>query len=287
MPITAGAALRDAAARLAAAGIDNPALDARLLLAFATGLDQAALISSRASLIEAGGFGALVARRAAREPLAFIIGRQGFWSLDLDVSDATLIPRPDSETLIDAAMAAFPERGQVLRVLDLGTGTGCLLLAALSEFPAAWGLGVDCSWNAIALARRNAARLEFDARASFAVGDWAGAVEGRFDLVLSNPPYIPADEVSRLMPEVSRFEPRGALDGGPDGLDCYRALLGGLRRVAAPDGVAIVEVGAGQAEAVAGLARSAGFTPTFRNDLGGVARAVVLHGGVGSRVAGD
>ena len=287
MPITAGAALRDAAARLAAAGIDNPALDARLLLAFATGLDQAALISDRARLIEASGFDALVARRVAREPLAFIIGRQGFWSLDLEVSGATLIPRPDSETLIEAAIAAFPERGRVLRVLDFGTGTGCLLLAALSEFPAAWGLGIDSAWDAAALARRNATRLGLGARASFAVGDWTGAIEGRFDLALSNPPYIPADEVPGLMPEVSWFEPRGALDGGPDGLDCYRALLGGLGRVTAPDGVAIIEIGAGQAEAVGGLARSAGFTPTFRNDLGGVARAVVLHRGVGSRVVGD
>ncbi len=287
MLVTVGAALRDGAARLAAAGVGNPALDARLLLAFATGLDQASLVGGRDRRIETGGYDALVARRAAREPLAFITGRQGFWTLDLEVSAATLIPRADSETLIEAALAAFPERGRVRRVLDLGTGTGCLLLAALSEFPAAWGLGVDRTPDAAALARRNAARLGFEGRASFAVGDWAEAVGGRFDLVLSNPPYIEAGDMPGLMPEVAQFEPRGALDGGPDGLDAYRALACALGRLVAPGGVAIIEIGAGQAEAVGGLAQLAGFRPTFRNDLGGVARAVVLDKGVGSGVAGD
>ena len=286
MLVTVGAALRDGAARLAAAGIDNPALDARLLLAFATGLDQASLVGGRDRRIETDGYDGLLARRAAREPLAFITGRQGFWTLDLEVSAATLIPRADSETLIEAALAAFPERGRVRRVLDLGTGTGCLLLAALSEFPAAWGFGVDRTPDAAALARRNAARLGFEGRASFAVGDWAEAVGGRFDLVLSNPPYIEAGDMAGLMPEVAR-EPRGALDGGPDGLRAFRALACALGRLVAPGGVAIIEVGAGQAEAVGGLARLAGFRPTFRNDLGGVARAVVLVKGVGSGVAGD
>ena len=237
--------------------------------------------------MRATGYGALVARRAAREPLAFILGRQGFWTFDLEVSPSTLIPRADSETLIEAAIAAHPARDRVRRVLDLGTGTGCLLLAALTEFPAAWGLGLDRAPAAAALARRNAAALGLASRAAFAVADWSAPLGAAFDLVLSNPPYVPAGDIPGLMPEVARFEPRQALDGGADGLEAYRILLRALPGLLAPGGVGILELGAGQGSAVSALAAQAGLRPTFRDDLSGIPRAIVVQKGVGSRREAD
>ncbi len=268
-----------ATATAALAGLDNPRREARLLLAHATGLDPAALLRDRDRVVDAPGFDALVARRAAREPLALITGHQGFWTLDLAVSADTLIPRADSETLIEAALAAFPDRSAVRRVLDLGTGTGCLLLAALTEFPGAWGVGVDLSPAAAALARRNAQATGLAARCAVLAGDWASALGGaRFDLVLSNPPYIAAAEIAGLMPEVARHEPRRALDGGADGLDAYRRILGALPDLLAPGGIAILELGAGQEADVAALAQAAGLAPEpARPDLGGVARALPVR----------
>ena len=177
----------------------------------------------------------LVARREAHEPLALIVGHREFWSLEFAVSPATLIPRPESETLIEAAVAAFANREPPRLVLDLGTGTGCLLLAALSEFPAAFGIGVDRSAEAAALAARNAAALHLADRALFVCGDWADALSTRFDLVLGNPPYIPTEDLGSLMPDVARYEPRTALDGGPDGLAAYRRLIPGLPRMLDPN----------------------------------------------------
>ena len=302
--MTVGEALRRAMVRLRAAGVEGAGLDARLLLAHAAGLDQAALLRERdravGTLVDEAAFEALLERRAGREPLALIVGRQGFWSMEFAVSGETLVPRADSETLIEAAVAARAP-GAVRRVLDLGTGTGCLLLAALTAFPDAWGLGVDCAPGAVRLARRNAAALGLGGRAGFVCGDWGAAVGGGFDLVLSNPPYVAAGEIGGLMPEVARFEPRRALDGGVEGLDAYRALVPAWPGLLAPAGVAVLELGAGQAEAVGGLARAAGFGVGVRADLGGVARAMVLEleleagercaglrrAGVGSGAGGD
>jgi len=272
--VTVGEALRHGAARLAAAGVDNPRLDARLLLGHAAGLSREALLRDPGRVVDPAPYHALLARRIAREPLALIVGRQEFWSLQFEVSAATLIPRPDSEAVIEAALAAVPDRSRVGRILDLGTGTGCLLLAALTEFPDAWGVGVDRAAEAAALAARNAAALGLAARAAFLCGDWDAALSGRFDLVLSNPPYIPGGDIAGLMPEVSRHEPRRALDGGADGLHAYRHILAALPRLLAPDGVAVLEIGAGQAEAVAALA---GQRVAFRADLGGIPRAVVMR----------
>ena len=249
--------------QLRQAGFDNPGLEARLL-AEEAGDDPAR-------------FASLLARRLAREPMAYILGRRGFWTLDLEVSPATLIPRPDSETLIEAAQAAFPDRRAVRSVLDLGTGSGCLLLAARSEFPAAWGRGVDRAPAAIALAARNARGVGLASRAAFVRADWAAPVGQKFDVILCNPPYIRTGDIPTLMPEVARHEPRAALDGGPDGLAAYRLLIPVVPALLNPKGAAIFELGQGQADAVAALAARNNLSTGLRHDLGGIARALVLR----------
>jgi release factor glutamine methyltransferase len=276
-PRTIAAVLQTGGEVLRAAGIEAPRLEARLLLGHALGLSQEALLRDRHAPVSAAVFDALVARRAAHEPLALIVGRREFWGLDLAVSPVTLIPRPETETLIEAAIEAFPDRAAVHDVLDLGTGTGAALLATLSEFPAAFGVGVDLNPAAAVLAAGNAARLGLAARAAFLSGDWAAALAGRFDLVLSNPPYIASGAIAALMPEVARFEPRAALDGGADGLDAYRHVTAGLPRILAATGMAILEVGTGQADAVGAIARIVGFSADVRADLGGIPRAVLLR----------
>jgi release factor glutamine methyltransferase len=221
-------------------------------------------------------FDALVARRAAREPLAYITGTREFWSLPFQVSPAVLIPRAETETLIEAALAHVADHGQVRRVLDLGTGSGALLCAALAAFPAAAGIGIDRSVAAAMLARDNAVALGLGARARFVVGDWTAPLAGRFDLVLCNPPYVTETEVDGLAPEL-RHEPRTALAAGPDGLAAYRALLPGLVACLAPRGCAVVELGAGQARAVAALAAASGLRAASPlADLAGIPRALVL-----------
>jgi release factor glutamine methyltransferase len=261
------------------AGIDSPRLDARLLLAHALGTTPDAVLRDRTAQIDPVVLEPLLARRQAREPLALILGRREFWSLDFSVSPATLIPRPESETLIEATLVEFTDRPPPRRILDLGTGTGCLLLAALAEFPGAFGIGIDRSPPATTLAAHNAAMLNLADRAAFLCGDWAAALDGQFDLILCNPPYIPSADLSALMPEVACYEPRAALDGGCDGFSAYRALVPNLPRLLAPDGIAVLELGAGQAETADELARDAGFVPALRRDLSGIARALVLKSG--------
>lgn len=275
--VTFAEALRAGDRRLAAAGIDNPRLESRLLLAHATGLTSEALLRDLTVDTDFAIFDRLVTRRAAREPLAFIIGWREFWSLPFQVSPATLIPRPDSETLVEAALALCPDRSGPYRVLDLGTGTGCLLLAFLSERPCAHGIGVDLSMSAAVLAGRNALALGFAARAAFFHGHWADAISGRFDLVLSNPPYIPTSDLDTLMPDVICHEPRTALDGGTEGLAAYRTIFASLRQLLGASGVAILELGAGQYGAVAALSHAAGFHSEPRLDLSGTPRAIILR----------
>ncbi|MGI4952108.1 MAG: peptide chain release factor N(5)-glutamine methyltransferase [Janthinobacterium lividum] len=277
--ITLGEALRLGIARLAAAGLDSPALDARLLMGHVLGLDQAGLLRDRGRVIDPAPFEQALARRLRHEPVALILGHQGFWSLDFAVSADTLIPRADSETLVEAALAARP---RLDRVLDLGTGTGCLLLAVLSERPGAFGIGVDRVPAAASLAARNARALGLANRSAMLCADWAAPLRGTFDLVLSNPPYIPAAKVAGLMPDVARYEPRSALDGGADGLSAYRLLLGMLPRLLAPGGLAVFELGAGQADDIGRLAETHGFRTALRPDLGGVPRALLLEKGVGT-----
>jgi release factor glutamine methyltransferase len=277
---TIGALLCHGGAALRAAGIEDARAEARRLLAHALAATPEALLRDREAPVAPDAearFRAALARRCGREPLAFITGAAGFWTLELEVSPATLIPRADTETLIEAALAARPERASVRRLLDLGTGTGALLLAALAEYPEAFGVGVDRSPDAAALAARNAARNGLGGRAAFLAGDWAAALSARFDLVLCNPPYIPSADIPALMPEVARHEPLSALAGGADGLDAYRALLPALPDLLAEGGLAVLEVGIGQAGPVESLARAAGLDPAGqRADLHGVARAVLV-----------
>ena len=271
--MTIAEALREAALRLRDAGIDNPRLEARLLLSHKLDRTPADLLRESATTFDPAAFHTLLARRIGHEPMAYILGHQGFWRHDFLVSPGTLIPRPDSETIVEAALTLPRPRF----VLDLGTGTGCLLLSVLHERPGAFGVGVDLSPEAAALARHNAERLGLTSRAAFLCGDWDGSLSARFDLVLSNPPYVDRQSISGLMPEVAAHEPHLALDGGADGLDAYRAIVLALPSLLAPGGSAVLELGIGQAQAVAALGESAGFTAAFRADLAGVARAVILR----------
>jgi release factor glutamine methyltransferase len=272
---TVAQAVRDGAALLTATA-DNPRLEARLLLAHALGLARDDLIRDLGLPIDTTAYTALLARRIAHEPLSLITGHREFWSLDFLVSPATLIPRPDSETLVEAALAAFAHRPPPCRILDLGTGTGCLLLALLTEFPSAFGIGVDLAPEAVVLAATNATRLGLADRAAFASTDWTNPITGRFDLVISNPPYIPGPDIGTLMPEVANHEPWRALDGGADGYDAYRSIVPALADHLNAGGVAVLELGHGQANYVKELALGAGWDASFRLDLADIPRAIVL-----------
>ena len=278
-----GAFLCQAGQVLRAAAIEAPRQEARLLLAHAMGCRQEDLLRDPRAPVppEAQArFGEALAARSRHAPIAYLLGHAGFWTLDLLSTPATLIPRADTETLVEAALEAFPNRADVSRVLDLGTGTGALLLACLAEFTGAFGVGIDRSPDAAALARANAGRNGMAGRSAFLAGDWAAALYGRFDLILSNPPYIESAAIPGLMPEVALHEPALALDGGADGLDAYRALAADLPRLLAPGGRAVLELGQGQQPAVEALMRAAGIHSTgCRADLGGIPRALVLRRG--------
>ena len=277
------ALLRDTAVALTAAGIDNVRFEARLLLSHATGLAIEQLISrgpDPAPAIAAATLRELTARRMRREPMAYILGEREFWGLPFKVSPAVLIPRPDSETVIETVLDLFPDRSRKLRILDLGLGSGCLLLTLLKEYPQATGVGIDASEAALAIARANAEELGVAPRARLAAGDWRQAgwserLEGPFDLLVSNPPYIESATVDGLMPEVAAHEPRLALDGGPDGLAAYRIIATASPDLVAPGGWAVVEGGEGQALEIAALFSAAGLAPRpARKDLGGIERVV-------------
>ncbi len=279
---TVAALGRRMAAALAADGVPTPGLDARLLLAAALGCEPGELLARGDEAVAPEALAAatgMLARRRAGEPVSRILGRREFWSLDFHLSAETLVPRPDTETVVEAALAACPERGATLRILDLGIGSGALLAALLSERPAAFGIGVDRAEGAARTARDNLRRAGLGGRSAVIVGDWAGSLSGVFDLVVSNPPYIPRADLDGLDPEVRDHDPRLALDGGVDGLDAYRALAAALPGLLAPGGVAVLELGIGQAAAVAGLLAAAGLPPegSPRCDLGGIPRALVAR----------
>ena len=267
--MTVRAAIAAAAARIESA---TPRLDAELLMAHALGVSREAMLLSRLDDSAPEGFAALVERRIAHEPVAYITGSRGFWTIELAVGPGVLVPRADSETLIEAAVAHFAGTSGPKRVLDLGTGPGTLLLAALAQWPEARGLGIDASEAALRYARTNAERLGMADRAELRAGDWAKGLDSQFDLILCNPPYIGAGE--ELGPEVREHEPPAALFAGADGLDDYRRIMPDLPRLLAPEGIAVLEIGWTQGEAVCALVRAAGLAPAIRRDLGGRDRVV-------------
>ena len=279
--MTIGDLLSAAAARLAAAGIDGAVREARLLLQAAAGIPIAIQIAfpERALAANAAArFEQLLVRRVRREPMAHILGRREFWSLAFKVTADTLDPRPDSETLVQAVLDQVPDRSAALRLVDFGTGTGCLLLSLLHELPNALGLGVDVSAGAVAVATENANALGLSPRASFRCANWDNGLEAGFDLVVSNPPYIPSGEIAALQPEVASFEPRLALDGGPDGLDAYRRLGPATGRLLAPGGFAAFEIGLEQADSVRGIMAAAGLRHiATARDLAAVERCVLFR----------
>lgn len=276
-----GEALRWAVSQLQTAHIETASLDARLLLEYALGCDRSALllrVDEKMSGQSYARYRDAIRLRAGRRPVSQIIGKREFFGLTFHVTESVLDPRPDSETLIDAVLRRYPDREAPLRILDLGVGSGCLLLTLLYLFPQARGVGVDISAEALKIAQENAARLGLQPRAQFLPSHWCMQVEDVFDVIVSNPPYIPSAEIDRLAPEVSRFEPRLALDGGEDGLSCYRAIIVSLARHLVPGGLAALEIGFGQQAAVEALVESSGLSLAgIAKDLQGIPRVILIH----------
>lgn len=267
-----------AQARLKAARIDSPAIDARLLLEAATGASRLNILTEPYRPVtpdQKAMLDGYVERRLKREPVSRILGRKGFWKIMLNVTPDVLSPRPDTETLLDIALLAF-EPHRAFSVIDLGTGSGAILLAILAERAGATGVGTDVSSEALAVAKENAANLDLDGRAAFLRTEWAaGFGDHSFDLVVSNPPYIPSDDIPGLDPEVRDHDPHLALDGGPDGLQAYRELAPEILRILKPGGTFAVEIGWDQGEAVTALFQAAGFTDVkVIKDLGDRHRVV-------------
>ncbi len=283
--LTVEAARRALAKRLQSAGNDSAELDARLLLGHALGLDLTGLISAARRTMttdESARLEAFARRRLKGEPVARILGEKEFWGLPLQLSPATLVPRPDTETVVELALEVLRAGGELsrpLRMADLGTGTGAILLALLSELPAAQGFGTDISVDALQIAAANAARTGLSDRATFVACDYASGLSGPFDLIVSNPPYIRSADIAALAEEVRNHDPLAALDGGTDGLDAYRALIPQAALLLAPGGVLIVEAGPGQSTEIQALMAEAGLMPGTapKADLGGIPRAVAGH----------
>jgi len=278
--MTVGEALDQAARGLRDAGIERPEAEARILLEAASGRGRGRIIAFPEHVLadkQRDALDMMVARRRAREPISRILGRREFWSLSFAVGPATLDPRPDSETLVAAVLAHIPDRSTPLDILDLGAGTGCLLLALLSELPQAKGVGIDASGDAVVMAEGNAKALGFGDRADFRLGDWARDISAHFDVIVSNPPYIESTSIDELAPEVARYDPRGALDGGPDGLSAYRALVPQAAQRLKNGGLLALEIGAGQGPAIRALATDAGLADQgSAPDLAGIERCLLF-----------
>lgn len=285
--VTAAAAIRDLSARFREAGLDTPDLDARILVLAAAGLSREAYVLEPNRPLapkEAAEAESFALRRLAREPVSRILGRREFWGRDFLLGPATLDPRPETETLVEAVLAAIDAQGRrhmPLRLIDLGTGTGCILLSLLAELPMAWGVGLDISEPALAVARRNALMHGLGDRALFCRGDWAECFSATFDFIFSNPPYIRTGDIAALDREVRDHDPRGALDGGADGLDAYRRIAISAAPILAPGGQLALEAGDGQMGQLCELLAQAGWqhastTPRISKDLLGVDRVVIV-----------
>jgi release factor glutamine methyltransferase len=280
MEVTVERALREGALCLTQGGVGDARRDVRLLLGHALGVGVEAVFGHPERTLskdEAQRFRALIERRSAREPVSRIVGMREFWSLPLHIGAGVFDPRPESETVIEAALAGMAAHTAPPRLLDLGTGSGALLLALLSERSDAIGIGVDISKAAVGAARANAARLGLAARARFIVGNWGDGIIGPFDVIVSNPPYIVRDDIPGLAPEVARFDPPAALCGGADGLDAYRTLAPQIAHLLAPNGLVAIEIGAGQAASVAAIYRQTGLTHGGEHrDLSGITRCLTF-----------
>jgi len=278
--MTVAEARRALAASLRAAGLETPELDARILLGHALRLDHTGLVAALArplTATESAQVAALAARRRAGEPVARIVGQREFWGLPLALTPAVLVPRPETETVVELALSLVGDRGRALRLADLGTGSGAILLALLSELPQASGVGTDISAEALAVARANARSLRLERRASFVASDYGGALAGPFDLVVSNPPYVASRDIATLDIEVRAHDPALALDGGADGLNAYRRIAADAARLIG-GGDLVVEIGAGQEREVENLFAARGLAVTaFRHDLSGRARALAAR----------
>jgi release factor glutamine methyltransferase len=277
------AAQRQLARKFRQSGLDAPGLDARIILGHALGLDRTALAAHSDRVLtpeEAADIAELSARRLGREPIARILGHKEFWGLPFKVNADTLVPRPETETVVEATLSSLgnSRKARGLSIVDLGTGSGALLLALLSEIEGAFGVGTDISFAALLGARDNAAALGLSARASFVVCNYGAGLRGPADILVSNPPYVACGNIAGLEPEVRDFDPRRALDGGPDGLDGYRAIASDVRRLLAPGGVLALELGQGQLGTVTSIFAPVGLEPvTTRYDLSGIARALVMR----------
>ncbi len=282
-PPSRAQAIAQVAAYLVASGVgaEQAQDDARALLRAATGLSRLQLaMSPQAPLLEkeADRLSRYAARRAAREPVSRILGERGFWTLDIVVAPHVLDPRPDTETLIDTTLTLTEKRDAALRILDLGTGSGAIVCALLSELPAARAVAVDISPHACAATQANLARCGLTARGSVLRGRWGAALTGKFDILVSNPPYVRAGDIAGLDPEVRLYDPALALDGGVDGLSCYREIVADLPRLLAPDGLVAFEVGSDQAVSVASLLGAQGFSiARVGRDAGGHERVVAAR----------
>jgi release factor glutamine methyltransferase len=280
---TVAAARRLLAETFRAAGIETPELDARILVAHALASDHAALAARSGHALDADEWKAIASlaeRRLQHEPVARIVGYKEFWSLRLRVDSTTLVPRPETETVVEAALAEVDSvcgRGRALRIADLGTGSGAILLALLSELPNAFGVGTDTNPGALRVAQHNARHLHLE-RAAFVACDLGAALAGSFDLIVANPPYVASAEIATLAADVRDYDPRAALDGGRDGLDCYRAIAATIPPLLGPTGALVVELGAGQSTAVGALFSQAGLASvSLHNDLLGIARTLVVR----------
>ncbi len=281
--LTVAAARRVLVEKFRTAGIDTPELDARVLVAHALSLDHAGLAAAGTRILDAkerDAIAMLAERRLAHEPVARIVGSREFWSLTLHIDPTTLVPRPETETVVEAALTEVDSvgaRARPLRIADLGTGSGAILLALLAELPNAFGIGTDTSFGALRVAQDNARRLQL-VRAAFVACDLGAALHPSFDLIVVNPPYIASEDIAALAPDVRDYDPRAALDGGVDGLDYYRAIAATIPPLLKPAGVLVVELGAGQAAAVGTLFSNAGLAPSRpHTDLQGVPRALVAR----------